>query len=158
MHSEYLRKLLLNNNLAAGRYEVEGRPIALGDIHAPIFAIGTVTDHVAPWQSVYKINLLANAHEVTFLLTTGGHNAGIVSEPGHPRRSYQMGTRQGGDVYVDPLTWQEVTPRHEGSWWPAWESWLAHHSTGAGEPPPMGATRERYAPLCDAPGTYVFQA
>ena len=158
MHSEYLRRLLLNNDLAAGRYEVEGRPVAIGDIHVPIFAIGTMKDHVAPWQSVYKINLLANSQEVTFLLTTGGHNAGIVSEPGHPRRSYQMGTRRGGEAYVDPLTWQRETPGHQGSWWPAWQSWLARQSTGLGDPPPIGAVREGYPPICDAPGDYVLQA
>ena len=37
MHSEYLRKLFLNNDLAGGRYVVEGRPIALSDIHAPMY-------------------------------------------------------------------------------------------------------------------------
>jgi polyhydroxyalkanoate synthase len=157
MHSEYLRKLFLNNDLAAGRYRVDGRPIAVSDIHVPIFAVGTVKDHVAPWKSVYKINLLSNSQEVVFVLTSGGHNAGIVSEPGHPRRSYQMASRQGGEAFVDAETWEQTTARKEGSWWPAWERWLSAHSGGLSDPPDVGASTAGYPALDDAPGQYVFQ-
>jgi hypothetical protein len=76
MHSEYPRKLFLDNDLAEGRFEVAGAPVALDDIRAPIFAVGTERDHVAPWRSTYKINLQAET-EVTYLLTSGGI-AGIV--------------------------------------------------------------------------------
>src|SRR4051794_25377972 len=92
MHVEYLRQLFLDNDLADGRFRVEGRPIALTDIRAPIFAVGTERDHVAPWSSAYKVHLLTDT-DVTFLLTTGGHNAGIVSEPGQTGRSYRVRTR-----------------------------------------------------------------
>jgi len=157
MHSEYLRNLFLDNDLTEGRYRVEGRPIALTDIHVPMFVVSTVKDHVAPWRSVYKINLLADT-EVTFVLTSGGHNAGIVSEPGHPHRSYQMAMRKEGDMYIDPDTWQAQTPIHEGSWWPPWVGWLARYSSEQIPPPPLGAPKNGYPPLGDAPGTYVLQA
>jgi polyhydroxyalkanoate synthase len=155
MHSEYLRKLFLNNDLAEGRYEVEGRPITISDIRVPIFAVGTQKDHVAPWRSVYKIHLFADT-EVTFVLTSGGHNAGVVSEPGHPRRTYQIGRKEESEKYVDPDTWQSITPKHEGSWWPPWQDWLVAHSGGR-IPPPLDASEKGYPPLEDAPGTYVLQ-
>ena len=157
MHSEYLRKLFLDNDLAAGRYEVDGRPVAISDIHVPIFAVGAEKDHVSPWKSVYKINLQANSQEVTFLLSAGGHNAGIVSEPGHHNRWYRLASRPGNGSYIDPDTWQRKTPILDGSWWPAWEAWLAQRSSPPVEAPAPGAPESGFPVLCDAPGTYVFQ-
>jgi polyhydroxyalkanoate synthase len=150
MHSEYLRKLFLKNSLASARYIVDGRPVALTDIHIPVFAVGTLTDHVAPWRSVYKIIPLSDT-EVTFLLTSGGHNAGVVSPPGMPRRSYQIVTHANDEPYVDPDSWQTANEAHQGSWWPAWEAWLSRHA-GPMEAPPAPAPS-----LGDAPGTYVLQ-
>tara|TARA_R110000868_G_scaffold160764_2_gene390534 strand:- start:4963 stop:6708 length:1746 start_codon:yes stop_codon:yes gene_type:complete len=156
MHSEYLRSLFLNNDLASGQFTVGERPINLADIRAPIFAVGTVKDHVAPWRSVHKITFHP-ATDVTFLLTSGGHNAGIVSEPGHPRRNYQVATKKAGETYIDPDTWMAETPHKDGSWWPEWQAWLAGQSTAGAALPAMGAPGKGYAPLCDAPGFYVLE-
>ncbi len=156
MHSQYLRRLFLDNDLATGRYIIGDRPIAIPDINAPIFAVATLGDHVAPWRSVYKIHLLSDMDEVTFLLTSGGHNAGIVSEPGHKRRTYQMETRLARQSYIDPDTWLQTMPSQHGSWWPVWQAWLVERSSAKRvAPPSMG--NGRYAPLVDAPGTYVLQ-
>jgi polyhydroxyalkanoate synthase len=155
MHSEYLRHLFLEDDLAEGRYLVEGRPVALSDIRLPIFAVGTTWDHVAPWRSVHKIHLLTDA-DVTFALVSGGHNAGIVSPPGHDGRSYQLAHRPEDGRYVDPETWAASTPQQHGSWWPAWTGWLAAHSSAPVPPPPMGAAERGYPPLVDAPGRYVL--
>jgi polyhydroxyalkanoate synthase len=158
MHSEYLRRIFLGNELATGHYMVGGRPIAITDIRAPIFTVATEQDHVAPWRSVYKITLLADADEVTFLLTSGGHNAGIVSEPGHGRRTYQMASRTDQDRYIDPDTWHATTPKQQGSWWPAWQAWLVQHSAEHQvSPHAMGAPEKGLYPICDAPGTYVLR-
>lgn len=156
MHSEYLRKLYLNNDLTEGRLTVDGRPVTISDIRMPIFAVGTVADHVAPWPSVYKINILTDT-EVTFVLTSGGHNAGIVSEPGHARRSYQMQTKREGERHIDPQTWVAETPRKNGSWWTEWAAWLAERSGEHVQPPAMGNPVAGYAALADAPGTLVHQ-
>ena len=154
MHAEYLRRLFLDNDLAEGRYAVDGRPVALSDLRLPTFAVGTETDHVAPWRSAYKLHLLADT-EITFVLTNGGHNAGVVSEPGHPGRHYRVATRPAEGHYVDPDVWAaEATPK-EGSWWPEWLAWLTARSGAPKTPPPLGAPQAGYAPICDAPGSYV---
>jgi polyhydroxyalkanoate synthase len=156
MHSEYLRKLFLRNDLAEGRYEVDGRPVVLSDIRAPVFAVGTETDHVSPWRAVYKIHLPVDT-DVTFVLTNGGHNAGIVSEPGHPRRHFRISHKRAEAKYLDPDTWFATTRPQEGSWWPAWVAWLDEYSSGSVAAPSLGAADKGYATLCDAPGSYVFQ-
>lgn len=158
MHSEYLRRLFLNNDLFEGRFQVDGRPIALNDIRTPVFMVATCKDHVAPWRSVYKFHLLSDAAEVTFVLTSGGHNAGIVSEPGHPRRSFQIATSREGDKYIDPDTWQTDTPVRQGSWWSDWQKWLAQRSGGKLPPPAAGRPEKGLPPLADAPGAYVLMA
>ena len=155
-HAEYLRYLFLDNDLAEGRYPAGGRPVALSDVRVPIFSVGTESDHVAPWRSVFKFNLLTDT-EVTFLLTSGGHNAGIVSEPGHPRRHYRVATKRAEDHYVDPEVWLAKTPVTEGSWWPEWVAWLDARSGARGAPPKMGAAKGEYAPAGDAPGSYVLE-
>lgn len=150
MHSEYLRSLYLNNELTAGRFVVEGRPISVTDIRVPVFSVGTVKDHVAPWRSVYKMHLYLDT-DLTFVLTSGGHNAGIVSEPGHKNRNYQVATARHDDRYIDPETWAAQKPKKDGSWWLEWVSWLEKRSGKPAPPPAMGNA------LADAPGTYVHQ-
>lgn len=157
MHSQYLRGLFLENRLTAGRYAVNGKVIALKDIRVPMFAVGTETDHIAPWNSVYKLHLFSDA-ELTFVLTNGGHNAGIVSEPGHAGRYYHFATRQPGDRYIDSTTWLTKAARADGSWWEHWSPWLAERSNPQRiAPPAIGSPTHGLEPLCPAPGTYVHQ-
>ncbi len=155
MHSEYLRRLFLNNDLAAGRYKVDGRPASLLNVRAPMFVVGTERDHVAPWKSVYKIHQLTDT-DLTFVLASGGHNAGIVSEPGKPRRHHRIREVLHGQLHLGPEEWVEATPVTEGSWWPEWSAWLTTNSSPERvAPPAMGAAD--YQPLCPAPGTYILQ-
>jgi polyhydroxyalkanoate synthase len=156
MHSEYLRTLFLNNALAEGRFVVDGRPISLRDIRVPIFAVSTVTDHVAPWRSVYKIAKLTGA-EITFVLSNGGHNVGVVNPPGTPHRHYQLAVHADAAASVDGERWAAAAPVHQGSWWPAWTDWLVRHSGTRGPTPVMGAPAAGCAALGDAPGTFVFE-
>ena len=152
MHSEYLRELFLNNDLAGGRYLVDGKPISLSDIHTPMFVVGTLRDHVAPWKSVYKIHYQVDA-DVTFLLTSGGHNAGIVAPPGEAGHTYRIKTTMADDTYVGPDEWLNTVPQVQGSWWPEWTKWLSARSDQPSAPPRMGV--EGVQKLPDAPGDYV---
>ena len=151
MHSEYLRRCYLRNEIAEGRFPVEGRPVALSDLGLPMFVVGTEKDHVAPWKSVYKIHRLADT-AITFALASGGHNAGIVSEPGHPNRHYRIATRPADGAWAAPEDWARSAPRHEGSWWPAWSDWLLRHGSGRLA---KARTPAKADVVCDAPGTYV---
>jgi polyhydroxyalkanoate synthase len=154
MHAEYLQRLFHDNDLAEGRLLAGGAPVALGDIDAPLFAVSTETDHIAPWRSVYKIGLL-NDGDLTFVLTAGGHNAGIVSEPGHRHRHFRIAHRPRGGRHADPTAWLAATPPQDGSWWTAWGAWLANLSGAPVHPPPMG--NDTYPPIGSAPGTYVLE-
>jgi polyhydroxyalkanoate synthase len=157
MHSEYLRKLFLDNDLAEGRFVAGGEPVSLTDIRVPIFAVGTERDHVAPWRSTYKINLQTET-EVTYLLTTGGHNVGIVSEVGYAgRRSFRVNEHGPKDHYVDPDRFLIEARQKEGSWWPEWITWLESRSGSLTAPPRMGASEAGCPVLGDAPGKYVLQ-
>ena len=162
MHSEYLRGFYLENAFANGRWRADRKPVSFTDVRAPVFAVGTEKDHVAPWRSVYKLQRLADT-EVTFALTNGGHNGGIVSEPGHPRRRHRVATHQDLDRFQSPDEWMERAPVLEGSWWESWAKWLVARGSGAcvearrpmrAKRPVNNAVSEGEA-LPAAPGDYV---
>ncbi|TCT07896.1 PHA/PHB synthase family protein [Aquabacter spiritensis] len=151
MHSQYLRSLYLDNDLAEGRFKVEGRPVALGDIRVPIFAVGTERDHVAPWRSVFKLHYLTDT-DVTFALASGGHNGGIVAQPGAARRHYRVLTKRAEGAHLGPDAWLETAMLKQGSWWEEWCAWLAGRSGAPVAPPPLGGPGPA---LDDAPGSFV---
>jgi polyhydroxyalkanoate synthase len=157
MHSEYLYRLYLDNELAANRLPMDGKIVRLSDIRVPMFVVGTEADHVAPWKSVYKTGNLVRSDDFTFLLTAGGHNAGIICGPVHPKRHFRTLTRRLIDPHLAPEEWEEAAERHPGAWWPAWQQWLAAHSGAQTKPPAMGAPKKGYEVLEDAPGSYVKQ-
>jgi polyhydroxyalkanoate synthase len=114
-----------------------------------MFVVGTETDHIAPWQSVYKLRLFTDG-DLTFVLTKGGHNGGILSEPGHKGRHYRIGHRPAGALYAAPDDWHMAHTPRPGSWWPALADWLTRQSSGKTPPPDLPARH-----LGPAPGRYV---
>lgn len=158
MHTEYLEKLFLKNSFTKGEFTVNDQVVSLIDLNVPIFAVGTIADHVAPWKSVYKINLFTKT-EITFVLTTGGHNVGIVSEPGHKGRSYQVMVKNPEENFIHPDFWIKNAPTKDGSWWIEWQNWLASKSTSKIQPLSIKISNKNKGQqtLKDAPGTYVLQ-
>jgi polyhydroxyalkanoate synthase subunit PhaC len=154
MHSEYLRSLYLQNALAHGEFVLDERPVNLVDIRVPIFNLGAVQDHVAPWRSVFKLHRLTHADQ-TFVLTAGGHNVGIVNPPGDPRASYRIAEWKAGQRLLTPQEWLEQTSSVKGSWWTAWFDWLKRHSSRRAAPPRLGVPG--LDTLGPAPGSYVLQ-
>ncbi|WP_284617709.1 PHA/PHB synthase family protein [Aquabacterium humicola] len=157
MHSQYLHRLFLRNDLAAARFRVADRPVALSDIRVPVFALGTELDHVAPWRSVYKLMLLCDA-DARFVLASGGHNTGVVNPPRRGEASrghHRVLDRPAGGRYVDPDQFLALAQDHEGSWWPLWQQWLAAHSS---RPVAVPRTAPRgSATFGAAPGRYVLE-
>jgi polyhydroxyalkanoate synthase len=156
MHSEYLARLYLRNELAQGGFSVDGRPISLATLQLPMFVLGTETDHVAPWRSVYKARGLTRSDDYTFGLTSGGHNAGIVSGPQNPKRRHRILRWRDAVSSLPPQQYLEAAELRAGSWWPTWQQWLVEHSMAQlVSAPAMGNAAAGYAPAADAPGDYV---
>lgn len=151
MHTEYLEKLFLQNDFAEGHFRVEDEMVAPRNVHLPIFAVSTEHDHIAPWESVYKIHLMMHT-DITFVLASGGHNAGIVSEPNHPGRYYSILESKKNMPYLGPKKWLAKAKKREGSWWLAWHEWLVDNSSQRRVSPP-----KLDSSLPSAPGRYVMQ-
>jgi polyhydroxyalkanoate synthase len=155
MHGEYLRGLFLENSFAHGRYETPGGAVAMKDITTPVFALGAERDHIAPWRSVYKIELYGST-DTTFVLTGGGHNTSVVSPPGKAGAYYWVRETEQGQPYAEPDVWWASATKETGSWWPCWTAWLKARSRGElVDPPAMGGGFLK--PLGPAPGAYVFE-
>lgn len=90
-------------------------------------------------------------------MTSGGHNVGIVSEPDHQGHSFQVMAKKANSHYIDPDAFVAAAAHKVGSWWPEWVGWLKERSGVPTQPPQMGGNVAPYTPICDAPGTYVFQ-
>ncbi len=156
-HSHYLHSLYRHNDLAEGRYLVEGRPVVLRDVRWPVFCLGTQHDTVSPWRSVYKLHLFTST-ELTFCLTSGGHNVGVVNPPGGSApRHYQLSRRKQGAKYQDPDTWAQEVALHPGSWWPAWAQWLERQAGPLRKAPQGRKSAAGHASLGHAPGHYVLE-
>jgi polyhydroxyalkanoate synthase subunit PhaC len=149
MHAFYLRSLYLRNELAGGVMEIKGQRLSLADVKNDVYVVGAINDHIVPWHASYKTTGLMGG-DVRYVLSSGGHIAGIVNPPG-PKAWYEVAKPP------NPATaqqWREAAERHSGSWWEDWAKWAGRRAGRRTEPPPMGS--EKYPAIADAPGSYVL--
>ncbi|HET6470161.1 MAG TPA: alpha/beta fold hydrolase [Geminicoccaceae bacterium] len=149
MHSFYLRNCYQKNLLVRpGAIELAGVPIDLGRIDIPCYFLSTSEDHIAPWRGTYKGSLNLPG-PVRFVLGGSGHIAGVINPP--PSTKYGYWTNDARPP--TPEAWLETATRHEGSWWPDWQAWLAEKSGLL--VPARDPAASRLKPIEDAPGSYV---
>jgi len=140
----YNRKLLFENALRepAG-FEVGNVAIDLAAITTPIMSIALKDDHVSAWSAVYDGAKLLDAD---FVLGGSGHNAGVINPPAANKHGYWT-----SDARPETAAeWLEGATRHEGSWWPLWDVWLAEH--GSAKRVAVRAITDGIEP---APGSYA---
>jgi len=147
MHSFYLHSLYERNQLARGELRLAGQLLSLADIKSDTYLVGAVNDHIVPWRSSYRATGLLGG-SVRYVLSSGGHIAGIVNPPG-PKAWYEAGE----DYSEQADHWRSAAVRHAGSWWEDWASWSDSRAGHLITPPSTGS--ERFPPLGDAPGDYV---
>ncbi len=147
MHSFYLRNFYVENRLAKEQLEIAGKVVRLSDVKRPAYIVGAENDHIVPWKSAYVSTRLL-AGPVRFVLSSGGHIAGIVNPPG-PKSWYLIGNDYPGSADE----WRSQAVRHAGSWWEDWAMWSADNSGPLVDPPKTGS--RKYPVLYDAPGEYI---
>src|SRR5207248_3275639 len=75
-----LSECYLHNRFAKGELELAGQRLDLGDVTEDLYVVAAVNDHIVPWTSSY----LTVGHvrgNTRFVLSSGGHIAGIVNPP-----------------------------------------------------------------------------
>jgi polyhydroxyalkanoate synthase len=147
MHAFYLRNFYVKNLLAKGELEIAGRQIHLDDIKKDSYVVSAQNDHIVPWRSAYATTRLVSG-PVRFVLSSGGHIAGIVNPPG-PKGWYLVAD----DVPADADEWQRIATKHPGSWWEDWPQWSTPRSGALVDPPPIGS--DAHPVLEDGPGQYI---
>ena len=147
MHSFYLRSLYMRNELVAGELELAGQRLSLASVKNDTYVVGAINDHIVPWHGSFKTTGLMGG-KVRYVLSSGGHIAGIVNPPG-PKAWYEATSRP----HTDPEQWRAAGTKHNGSWWQDWTEWSDSRAGEHIKPPAMGS--RRYPALGDAPGDYV---
>lgn len=148
-HGELLDLFKHNPLTRPGALEVSGTAVDLGKVAIDSFHVAGITDHITPWDAVYRSALLLGGQR-RFILSNSGHIQSILNPPGNPKACYFENDK----LSSDPRAWYYDAKREEGSWWPVWLGWLQERSGELGNPD-FNLGSAAHPPLEAAPGTYV---
>jgi polyhydroxyalkanoate synthase subunit PhaC len=150
LHRDFLQLGADNALVRPGGATMLGSPVDLASVDRDAYVVAGITDHICPWQSCYRTTQLLSGHQ-RFALSTSGHVAAMVNPPGNDKARYQMAK----ECPEDPQEWLRRAETCHGSWWPDYADWLAERG-GEEKAAPGELGGGGLAPICDAPGTYVY--
>jgi polyhydroxyalkanoate synthase len=150
LHRDFLQLGADNALVRPGGATMLGSPVDLAAVDRDAYVVAGITDHICPWQSCYRTTQLLSGHQ-RFALSTSGHVAAMVNPPGNDKARYQMAK----ECPEDPQEWLRRAETCHGSWWPDYADWLAERG-GEEKAAPGELGGGGLAPICDAPGTYVY--
>jgi len=150
LHRDFLQMGVTNGLTRPGGVTMLGSPVDLSLVDRDTYLVAGVTDHICPWTSCYRSTQLLGGSQ-RFVLSTSGHIAAMVNPPGNEKARYQVAK----DAPEDPQEWLRRADNCHGSWWPDYVAWLAERC-GEEKAAPDELGGGGLAPVCDAPGTYVY--
>jgi polyhydroxyalkanoate synthase subunit PhaC len=150
LHQDFLRLGAANALVTPGGATMLGSPVDLGAVDRDTYLVAGITDHICPWQSCYRSTQLLSGRQ-RFVLSTSGHIAAMVNPPDNPKARYQLAK----ECPEDPQEWLRLAETRQGSWWPDYADWLAERC-GEEKAAPTELGGGGLEPICDAPGTYVY--
>jgi polyhydroxyalkanoate synthase subunit PhaC len=151
-HRSYLCDLYRDNKLVQpDAMTALGVPIDLRHVKTPAYIQAGREDHIAPAESVWKMQEHFSG-PMRFVLAGSGHIAGVVNPPIHQK--YQYWLNEGAPASLEDFI--AGATETKGSWWPDWLEWIKAH--GADMVAAKGARvpgQGKLKAIEDAPGTYV---
>jgi polyhydroxyalkanoate synthase len=150
LHRDFLEMGAANALVRPGGATMLGSPVDLAAVDWDAYLVAGITDHICPWQSCYRSTQLLGGRQ-RFVLSTSGHIAAMVNPPGNDKARYQLAK----ECPEDPQEWLRRAETCHGSWWPDYAGWLAERC-GEERAAPAELGGGGLAPICDAPGTYVY--
>jgi len=151
MYCWYTRNTYIENKIKdVGATTQCGERIDLSKVKAPIYILASREDHIVPWQSAFRSKDIMGK-EPRFVLAASGHVAGVINPPARKKRSYWVND----NLKVEATDWLDKAEEKPGSWWPDWDLWMKHHSSGTVLPSHPG--NDVFPVIEPAPGRYVKQ-
>ena len=150
LHRDFLRLGAANALVTPGAATMLGSPVDLAAVDRDTYLVAGITDHICPWQSCYRSTQLLSGRQ-RFVLSTSGHVAAMVNPPGNAKARYQVAK----ECPEDPQEWLRRAETCHGSWWPDYADWLAERC-GEEQAAPADLGGGGLEPICEAPGTYVY--